>query len=89
MFFLYTYIFLLNKRKFSYKRYDPDPSLKLFTSDNYIFLKGQYIMENSHKNIDIQLSGKLTQVPEIARYHGEIYGNISLNNGKNSQKWWK
>ena len=24
----------------------------------------------------IQLPGKLTQVPEIARYHGEIYGNI-------------
>ena len=28
---------------------------------------------------NIQLSGKLTQVPEIVRYHGEIYGNISLN----------
>ena len=27
----------------------------------------------------LQLSGKLTQVPEMARYHGEIYGNISLN----------
>ena len=30
---------------------------------------------------NIQLSEKLTQVPEIARYHGEIYGNISLNSG--------
>ena len=33
------------------------------------------------KGANIQLSGKLTQVPEIARYHGEIYGNISLNSG--------
>ena len=24
----------------------------------------------------LQLPGKLTQVPEIARYHGEIYGKI-------------
>ena len=32
--------------------------------------------------LELQLSGKLTQVPEIARYHGEIYGNISLNNGE-------
>ena len=31
----------------------------------------------------IQLSGKLTQVPEIARYYGEIYGNISKNGGIN------
>ena len=35
--------FLLNERKFSYKRYDPDPSLKLFTFDNYIFHKQKHL----------------------------------------------
>ena len=42
---------LIDKRKFSYKRYDPDPSLKLFTSDNYIFLKEKHLF---FKNIALR-----------------------------------
>ena len=38
-------------------------------------------MEGTSRGRVLQLPGKLTQVPEIARNHGEIYENISLKSG--------
>ena len=75
---------LLNRTKFSYERYDPDPSLKLFTSDNYIFHKEKHLF---FKKIALAIFCPLKVIPkevsfqkifrsDIYVFHKDVHTNV-------------